>query len=57
MFDSDEEISFESPQLCITQPKVPLGCGFIVSSESDDEIEEFRDGLQKVFGGEYESNQ
>ena len=24
---------------------------------TDDEIEEFRDGLQKVFGGEYESNQ
>ena len=26
-------------------------------NELTDEIEEFRDGLQKVFGGEYESNQ
>ena len=48
LFDSDEEISFESPQLRITQPKVPLGCGFIVSSESDDEIEELRGQVREA---------
>ena len=49
LFDSgEEENSFESPQLRITQSKVPLGCGFIVSSESYEEIEELRGQVREA---------